>query len=53
MLPYLVRAVALAAHLYEKQGRAADAAAANAELAELQERYDRALRERDEVLVQV
>jgi tetratricopeptide (TPR) repeat protein len=53
MLPYLVRAVALAAQLYEKQGREADAAAADAELAELQQRYDRALRERDELLVQV
>jgi class 3 adenylate cyclase/tetratricopeptide (TPR) repeat protein len=53
MLPYLVRAVTVAAQLYEKQGRAADAAAANAELAELQERYDRALLQRDEVLVQV
>jgi predicted Zn-dependent protease len=53
MLPYLVRAVALAAQLYEKQGHAADAAAANAELADLQEQYDRALLERDEVLVQV
>lgn len=53
MLPYLVRAVAVAAHLYEKQGRAADAAAATAELATLQEQYDRALLERDEVLVGV
>jgi tetratricopeptide (TPR) repeat protein len=53
MLPYLVRAVALAAHLYEKQGRVADAAAANAELVELQERYDRALLERDKVLIPV
>lgn len=53
MLPYLVRAVALAAQLYEQLGRVADAAAATAELAELQERYDKALLERDEVLVQV
>jgi tetratricopeptide (TPR) repeat protein len=53
MLPYLVKAVGLAAHVYEKQGRAADAAAAGAELESLRERYDRALLARDEVLAAV
>jgi tetratricopeptide (TPR) repeat protein len=53
MLPYLVRSVGLAAYLYEKQGRTEDAAAANSELAQLQERYDKALLERDEVLATV
>jgi tetratricopeptide (TPR) repeat protein len=53
MLPYLVRSVGLAAYLYEKQGRTEEAAAANSELAQLQERYDKALLERDEVLATV
>jgi tetratricopeptide (TPR) repeat protein len=53
MLPYLVRAVNLAALLYEKQGRTEDAAGAQAELEELQGRYDRALMERDEALATV
>lgn len=53
MLPYLVRSVGLAAHLYEKQGRVEDAAVASAELQKLQERFDRALMEREEVLAPV
>jgi hypothetical protein len=53
MLPYLVRSVALAVNLYEKQGRLEDAAAASSELDALRERYDRALMEREEVLAAV